>query len=56
MIVVDWENGASLATLYVGAANNVKFVGKKVSEFLKAAKINPLSVHCIGHSLGAHVN
>jgi hypothetical protein len=56
VIVVDWEKGASFYTFYLQAVINVKIVGKKVSEFLKAAKINPLCVHCIGHSLGAHVN
>lgn len=55
MIVVDWRKGASFETHYFGAADNVIFVGKKVSEFFKVAKINPSSVHCIGHSLGAHV-
>ena len=55
MIVVDWQKGASSRTAYIYAVINVRFVGKKVSEFLTASKIKTLNVHCIGHSLGAHV-
>ena len=36
------------------SANNTKIVGKKTALFLNQSNIDPLDVHCIGHSLGAH--
>ena len=55
VIVVDWEQGA-VAPDYFKATDNVKIVGPKVADFIKNANINAANVHCIGHSLGAHVN
>lgn len=54
IIVVDWEKGA-VAPNYFGAVVNAKTTGLKVGEFISAAGINTANIHCIGHSLGAHV-
>ena len=52
--MVDWESGAAMP-FYIQAVSNSKITGNKVGEFLDVAQINPVKVHCIGHSLGAHV-
>ncbi len=57
IIVVDWEEGAKptlSGAIYFKAAENTKIVGKKTADLLADLKIDPLNVHCIGHSLGAH--
>ena len=55
-IAVDWSQGAKLEIngIYTQAANNTKVVGEKIALFLVSAKIQPKSVHCLGHSLGAY--
>ena len=52
--MVDWESGAAMP-FYIQAVSNSIKTGNKVGEFLDVAEINPITVHCIGHSLGAHV-
>ncbi len=38
------------------AVNNTKKIGRKTAEIIKKLKLDPTSdVHCIGHSLGAHL-
>ena len=59
VIAVDWGEASSLIgnswMPYVDAAGNTKIIGRFVASFLNATKIDPQSVHCIGHSLGAHL-
>ena len=54
MILIDWEAGA-VAPNYLKAVDNAKNVGRQVGQFIQSANIDPMNVHCIGHSLGAHV-
>ncbi|RNA40557.1 pancreatic lipase-related 2-like [Brachionus plicatilis] len=54
VINVDWKDGAK-GPNYFTAVENVEIAGNKVGSFIKEAKIDPSKVHCIGHSLGAHV-
>ena len=64
VIAVDWSQGSaalqgdieSIFTdpPYITAVNNVKIVALKTAVFLAQANIDPLTTHCIGHSLGAH--
>jgi hypothetical protein len=37
------------------AVTNTKICGNKIADFLTSNGISPKLVHCIGHSLGAHV-
>jgi pancreatic triacylglycerol lipase len=53
VFAVDW--GSAAAGLdYVTAAANAKTTGEKLAVFIKDINLDPLNVHCIGHSLGAH--
>ena len=60
VILVDWKEGAapkiSLKDLinYDNAARNTRIVGKSIADYIKSNNIDPKTVHCIGHSLGAH--
>ncbi|CAF0968787.1 unnamed protein product [Brachionus calyciflorus] len=54
IIVVDWEKGAS-GPNYLAASSNVVITGQKMADFIRESNINASTVHCIGHSLGAHV-
>jgi len=54
LIMVDWSRGAG-APNYFGALGNARPCGERVGEFLRQARINSKSVHCMGHSLGAHI-
>ena len=53
--MVDWKDGAA-APNYFTAAPNTKTVGAKTAAFLKDLGVDYKKIHCIGHSLGAHVN
>ena len=59
VIAVDWGEASSLLgnswMPYVDAAGNTKIIGRFVANFLNETNINPQSIHCIGHSLGAHL-
>lgn len=52
---MDWKDWAAFPD-YIGAADRSKVVGSAVALFLSKNYIDPKKVHCIGHSLGAHVN
>jgi pimeloyl-ACP methyl ester carboxylesterase len=52
--VVDWGEGAQ-APDYFTASANTREAAKRITEFLRRAGIDQTQVHCIGHSLGAHV-
>lgn len=54
VFIVDWKWGA-IPPNYFSAAENIKTVGRGVGEFILKYSINTSSVHCVGHSLGAHV-
>lgn len=53
VIFVDWSDGAY--SIYKTSKNNAIKTGKKVADFVNSTGISPMDVHCIGHSLGAHV-
>ncbi len=55
MICVDWEEGAAMPW-YWDAVNNTRIAGLKLAEFIMNNDIMPDKIHCIGHSLGAHVS
>ena len=59
VIAVDWGEASSLLgnswMPYVDAAENTKIIGRFVANFLNETNIHPQSIHCIGHSLGAHL-
>ena len=50
-MIVDWEKGAS-APDYFKASSNAVITGIKLANFITENNINPMDVHCIGHSLG----
>jgi hypothetical protein len=52
--MVDWKDGAA-GPIYPVASVNVRVVGPRVVEFIVKSGIDPSKIHCIGHSLGAHV-
>ena len=57
VFVVDW-GGGSLA-LYTQATANTRLVGLEIANYIQFLKrefgVKEADVHCIGHSLGAHV-
>jgi pimeloyl-ACP methyl ester carboxylesterase len=54
-MIVDWELGAQ-GPNYFEAVKNVQNCAKDGIKFLQITQLNPKNIHCIGHSLGAHVN
>ncbi|RNA41178.1 inactive pancreatic lipase-related 1-like, partial [Brachionus plicatilis] len=54
VIMVNWKEGAK-APDYYNAFTNVREVAQKIADFVQQGKIDLSKVHCIGHSLGAHV-
>jgi hypothetical protein len=54
LLMIDWSKKASVF-FYSNAIKNARKIGEYVGEFIKLSQIDPLRVHCIGHSLGAHV-
>ncbi|KAG7299776.1 hypothetical protein JYU34_016785 [Plutella xylostella] len=56
VVVVDWAGGS--LPLYTQATANTRLVGLEVAHFVNTLQkdhgLNPLDVHIIGHSLGAH--
>ncbi|XP_069354959.1 pancreatic triacylglycerol lipase-like isoform X4 [Maniola hyperantus] len=56
VVVVDWAGGS--LPLYTQATANTRLVGLEVAHFINTLQkdhgLNPLDVHIIGHSLGAH--
>lgn len=54
VIMVNWKQGAQ-APDYFSAASNTRQVGEKIAKFITDSRITTSRVHCIGHSLGAHV-
>ena len=62
VLVVDWSHGAGFAldkSFYHQAAANTRYVGAAtaliVRQIDQMERSSDLTVHCIGHSLGAHV-
>jgi len=55
ILLVDWSQAADTGLNYVLAQSRVKPVGRLIAKFIKFMKIKPSNVHCIGHSLGAHL-
>ena len=60
-MLVFWGNG-SIAPLYNNASSNIRVVAKELSLITKIIREtffqgteSRLHVHCIGHSLGAHL-
>lgn len=54
VIAVDWAKSAG-GLDYTDPVEKVPDIGKKVAQFIIGTDIDPLNIHCIGHSLGAHV-
>ena len=54
VIGVDWRQGA-VGPNYISAAHHTLECGEKIANFIKETKIDSKTIHCIGHSLGAHV-
>ena len=54
LISVDWKDGAAPPN-YPKAASNTRLTARGIADFLKSSGIDQTQVHCIGHSLGAHV-
>ncbi|KFM63672.1 Pancreatic lipase-related protein 2, partial [Stegodyphus mimosarum] len=58
VFVVDWSEGDG--PIYEQAVANIRIVGAEVGLFIqrlvKKADLDPLFVHIIGHSLGAHAS
>lgn len=58
VIMVDWKEGAAFSISfdinYDEATENTRIVGKSIAEYIKSNNIDPKTVTCIGHSLGAH--
>lgn len=57
VIVVDWRRGAREIN-YLRSVANIRVVGAQVAQLLTVLRnvynIDPMDVHIIGHSLGAH--
>ncbi len=53
-VFVDWSLAAA-GPNYFQAVANVKPVASDIASFIRDQNIDPMNVHCIGHSLGAHV-
>jgi hypothetical protein len=51
--LIDWSDGAGI--IYARASYNTKVTGTKIADFILKSNINPMTVHCIGFSLGSHV-
>lgn len=54
VISVDWKEDAA-GLDYNNVAGRARTIGGELSDFINGASINRLTIHCIGHSLGAHV-
>jgi hypothetical protein len=55
VIIVDWKADAAGPDYYL-AAYKTKKVGEKLAELIRNIGLDATSsVHCVGHSLGAHV-
>lgn len=54
VIVVEWSEGAQPPN-YFSAASNTRKVAEKIANFIDKNAIDGSKVHCIGHSLGAHI-
>ncbi|KAI3385511.1 hypothetical protein SNEBB_003410 [Seison nebaliae] len=54
VINIGWGKGAE-TPIYPLAACRTKFVGREIGDLILKTKINPKLIHCIGHSLGAHI-
>ena len=60
LFFVDWKDGAAMIlpsawSSYEKAVNNTRLTARGIADFLKSSGIDQTQVHCIGHSLGAHV-
>ena len=59
VIVVDWEQGASLYSGYDVAAGNTRLVGVQVAQMIhflhRRFRVKMSNFHVIGHSLGAQI-
>jgi len=62
VVMIDWENGANVGVFnldYPKASQNTRVVGDMFGQLLQymesTANLQVGNVHCIGHSLGAHV-
>ena len=62
VLIVDWKEGASLVLLdaegsYNKAVANTRYIGLATERYIQCLQSNDpnIEVHCIGHSLGAHV-
>jgi pancreatic triacylglycerol lipase len=53
VFIVDWGDGA-MNKDYLTAVFNMRITAQRLADFIKNSGIDPLNVHCIGHSLGAH--
>lgn len=54
VIVVEWSAGAKPPN-YFSAASNTRIVGEKIANLIDTNRLDTSKVHCIGHSLGAHI-
>jgi len=58
LITTDWENGAKVGTFdldYPKAAQNTRVVGDLMGSTMNWLGQSKSKIHCIGHSLGAHI-
>jgi hypothetical protein len=54
VFIVDWSEDASKLD-YIKVAHIVDLIGYTIGSFIESIRISVKQVHCIGHSLGAHV-
>lgn len=56
VIAVNWEYVAKGPLYnYLSVVDKVGKFGSAIGNFIKSVNMNYMNVHCIGHSLGAHV-
>jgi len=58
VVLVDWTNGANVGVFnidYPKASQNTRVVGDQLGQLVKYLGVSQSDVHCIGHSLGAHL-
>ena len=55
VLTVDWSEGAAHMLHYEVAAANTRYVGVATERVVRQInQVEEVSIHCIGHSLGAH--
>ena len=52
VIMIDWRAGSPVPK-YLKAVQNARVTAQAVAEFILQTKLDPSTIHCVGHSLGA---